>query len=137
MEKQGITTLVLLDPSAAFDTVDHSLLLDRMEKLFVVHGFPLKRFKSYLSGRTQRVHINQKLLSLQHLKFGVPQGSVLGPLLFLIYTLPLGNIIRRHGMELHMYAYDNQIYTSICPPTPDVIVLAVSRIEDCITEVQN
>ena len=58
MEKQGITILVLLDLSAAFDTIDHKVLLARMEELLGVQDIPLKWFASYLSGRTQRLHIN-------------------------------------------------------------------------------
>ena len=84
MEKQGITILVLLDLSAAFDTIDHKVLLARMEELLGVQDIPLKWFASYLSGRTQRLHINNHFSQPRELLSGVPQGSVLGPLLFLI-----------------------------------------------------
>jgi hypothetical protein len=135
-KKQGITILVLLDLSAAFDTIDHKVLLARMEELLGVQDIPLKWFASYLSGRTQRLHINNHFSQPRELLSGVPQGSVLGPLLFLIYTLPLGQIIRKHGLELHMCADDTQIYTSICPVKSSEVLQNVSNVEDCITEVQ-
>ena len=135
MERKGITILVLLDLSAAFDVIDHNVLFTRMELLLGIRGMPLQWFKSYLAARTQRVHIDGSFSSPQDLSFGVPQGSCLGPQLFLVYMLPLGNIIRKHDMELQMYADDTQIYVSICPVTPCGVVQAVSKIEVCITEV--
>ena len=135
MERKGVTILVLLDLSAAFDTFDHNVLFQCMEELLGVHGAPLQWFRSYLSGRTQRVQINGEFSAPQELRFGVPQGSVLGPQLFLIYMLPLGAIIRKHGMEFQMYANDMQIYCSICPVTVDGVSQAVSNIEACVSEV--
>ena len=75
MEDQYVTLLVLLDLSAAFDTVDHRILLDRLQFDFGISGSALNWFESYLSNRTQRFSI-----------FGVPQGSCLGPLLFSLYA---------------------------------------------------
>ena len=135
MERKGVTILVLLDLSAAFDTIDHNVLFQRMEELLGVHGAPFQWFRSYLSGRTQRVQINGEFSTPQELRFGVPQGSVLGPQLFLIYMLPLGAIIRKHGMEFQMYADDTQIYCSICPVTVDGVSQAVWNIEACVSEV--
>ena len=82
MENQKVTLLVLLDLSAAFDTVDHRILLDRLQFDFGISGFALNWIESYLSNRTQRIHIDGVLSSNFNLKFGVPQGSCLGPLLF-------------------------------------------------------
>ena len=88
MNSQHVSFLVLLDLSAAFDTVDHNILLRRLETSFGVTGDALKWFDSYLSGRTQRVIVDGKL-SECHLSFGVPQGSCLGPLLFSVYASKL------------------------------------------------
>ena len=100
----------MLDLSAAFDTVGHTILLNRLERRLGVTGSALQWFRSYLSGRVQRVVVNGVSSDPTALSCGVPQGSVLGPLLFTIYTLPLGDIIRNHGIPYHMYADDSQKY---------------------------
>ena len=102
----------MLDLSAAFDTVDHDILLERLRSELGICGTALNWFKSYLSGRSQSVLINGTQSKPRSLICGVPQGSVLGPILFTIYMLPLGDIIKRHGMQFHMYADDCQLYTT-------------------------
>ena len=103
-----VTVLVLLDLSAAFDTINHSILLKRLSSSIGVSGTALQWFSSYLSGRTQKVSCNGQLSSAAPLECGIPQGSVLGPLLFSIYTAPLGNIIRSRDVSFHFNADDTQ-----------------------------
>ena len=79
----------VLDLSAAFDTIDHDILLTRLSSWFGIHGSVLNGFKSYLSSRTFCVKCNDCFSSLHTSLYGVPQGSVLGPLLFIMYTTPL------------------------------------------------
>ena len=81
--------LLLLDMSSAFDTVDHRLLSDRLCNRFGFRGQVLKWFESYLNNRKQFVMIDGVKSDLKDLQFGVPQGSVLGPILYLLYTSPL------------------------------------------------
>ena len=83
-DKGKITCAVYLDLSKAFDTVDHDLLLKKLEN-YGVRGVPLQLFRSYLSNRMQCTNINSILSDLISIELGVPQGSILGPLLFLIY----------------------------------------------------
>ena len=96
LSQDEATTLVLLDLSAAFDTIDHSTLLSCLQDWLGVGGSSLKWFSSYLMERFQSVKIGFTLSDLQKLLFGVPQGSVLGPLLFSLYTSPLSTLIGKH-----------------------------------------
>ena len=89
----NVSLLNLLDLLAAFDTIDHSILLQRLEITFGVSGTALEWFKSYLSNRHQSVVIKGKKSSDHLLKYGAPQGFVPGPVLFTLYTQPLGQEI--------------------------------------------
>ena len=103
--------LVLLDLSAAFDTIDHSTLLDCLQSWFGMCGSVFKWFSSYLTDRFQSIKIGSTLSNGCKLLFGVPQGSVLGPLLFSLYTTPLSSVIERHNrVGFHFYADDTQLY---------------------------
>ena len=81
MDNGKVTALTLFYLSAAFDTIDHATLLERLHGYFGISGTVFQWFKSYISNRQQRVHIDGSLSCSQYLHFGVPQGSVLGPFL--------------------------------------------------------
>ena len=87
---------VLLYQSTAFDTIHHGTLLDCLSSWFGVGGVVLDWFKSYLSDLLQCVKIGSNLSDAKKLLFGVPQGCVLGPLLFSLYTTPLNKVIQNH-----------------------------------------
>jgi len=102
--------LVLLDLSAPLDTIDHCLLLNRLQSEYGIKGKALSWFSSYLADRTQRVYIKGTCSSDRPLQYGVPQGSVLGPILFTLNTEPISRIAMMHGIHHHKYADDTQLY---------------------------
>ncbi len=92
VDKGNVVLLVLLDLSPAFDTIDHKKLLNRLSNRCGIKGTALNYFQSYLSERTQTVSIGYAHSNIEHLKYGVPQGCVLGPVLLSIYNSPLGKL---------------------------------------------
>uniref|UniRef100_A0A3B1JQH4 Reverse transcriptase domain-containing protein n=1 Tax=Astyanax mexicanus TaxID=7994 RepID=A0A3B1JQH4_ASTMX len=110
-----MSILLLLDLSAAFDTIDHNILIDRLENRVGISGTVLKWFSSYLQGRKYFVEMENNVSETVPVTCGVPQGSILGPLLFNLYMIPLGEIMRDYGISYHSYADDTQIYMALCP----------------------
>ena len=104
--------LILLDLSAAFDTVVHELLINDLRTIGI-EGKVLEWFKNYLTGRHFQVLVKDTKSALKLLDKGVPQGSVLGPILFCIYILELAWILKKYGVECQFYADDTQFYFSI------------------------
>jgi len=92
-----VTLLGLLDLSAAFDCVDHVILLHGLEVAFGLTNTVHEWIRSFLTDRTQQVSYCGRLLPIQRVLFGVPQGSVLGPLLYVLYTAELELIVVCHG----------------------------------------
>uniref|UniRef100_A0AAR2K8P7 Reverse transcriptase domain-containing protein n=1 Tax=Pygocentrus nattereri TaxID=42514 RepID=A0AAR2K8P7_PYGNA len=127
-----VSLLVLLDLSAAFDTIDHNILLERLENMVGVTGTALSWFRSYLSERYQFVRVNNLSSTYSKVRFGVPQGSILGPLLFTLYMLPLGTVISNHGVNFHCYADDTQLYISAKPDDQ----YRLKKMEDCVKDVK-
>ena len=103
MDDGKVGILVLLDLSAVFDTVDHSLLIQRLQNEAGVTGTVLSWFMFYLENRCQRAIMQVEMSSEEQLSFGVPQGSVLGPQIFSLYMTPLGRIIRKHGLDYYFF----------------------------------
>ncbi|KAK6181912.1 hypothetical protein SNE40_009690 [Patella caerulea] len=133
MDKKCVILFVLLDLSAAFDTIDHHILLHRLKYRLKLSDSAIKLIQSYLSNRNQIVCIDNAKSNPAQVKFGVPQGSVLGPILFTIYTSPLGEIIRKHCVDYHLFADDTQLYL-IGPPCdiPD----KQQQLERCIESIR-
>ena len=106
--------LVLLDLSAAFDTVSHAELISTLQRLGIT-GRALQWFTSYLTDREQYTQIGLSKSSSEPMRCGVPQGSVLGPILFTIYTTSLGSLFRSHNMNYQLYSDDSQTYVIFKP----------------------
>ena len=133
-DQRQVTLLALLGMSAAFDCVDHDLLLQRLHTVFGLSNAPLEWIRSFLSDRTYQLAYGGDLSNNYLLQYGVPQGSVLGPLLYVLYTAEMCQVVERHSMRLHLYADDSQISTSVAVSdvTSDVHCLTA-----CITDVNN
>jgi hypothetical protein len=123
--------LLLLDLSSAFDTVDHSVLLQRLESLIGVTGAAKQWIQSYLSSRTQVIAVGEARSKPVALTTGVPQGSVLGPLMFLAYVLPLGTVIDRHQVSRQGYADDSQLYRQFSLKHVSAMYEAIDTLQIC------
>ena len=136
VDTSGAAALIMLDLSAAFDTLDHSILLDCFQYLFGLQDTVLSWLSSYLSDRRQHIIICDANSSEQHLPYGVPQGSVLGPLFFNMYTFSLSSVFMRHGLSYHMYADDTQLYISFNPKSVHDAESAFNSLKACFSDVQ-
>ena len=125
--------LILLDLTSAFDTVDHNTLQSRLVNHFGVSGTAAKWFASYLSGRKQQVIVDGTKSDPTLLQWGVPQGSVIGPILFICYTAPIQDIIHAHNLSSMMYADDTQLYISVKSGDENCII---PKIETCLQEIR-
>ena len=133
---QEIACLVLLDLSAAFDMVDTGILLQRLTNRFGITGTVKTWIASYLTDRSQKVKIGSSESSSVTLECGVPQVSVLGPILFIPYTTPLGQICRKHVIYYHLYADDSQLYMSFKPSKPGSKEACLHQLEGCISDIR-
>ena len=124
------TVLFLLDLSAAFDTLDHSGVISLLENWYGISGNALLWFASYLLDRQQMV--KECVGEPFQTKYGIPQGSVIGPLLFTLYTTPLSKIISRHNVCHHLYDDDRQIYITLSKAEPE---MSLALLQDCLLDV--
>ena len=115
LDSNQVILLVLLDLSAAFDTIDRDILVSRLSSRVGVRDTALDWFKSYLADWSASVSVGSKTSDPTQVSVGLPQGSVFGPLGYSVYTLPVGDIARYHKVSYHTYADDTQLYISFNP----------------------
>ena len=105
-DERLVSLIALLDLSAAFDRLDHFILLKRLEVTFGVQDAALEWLASYLSDRCQSVIVDGIVFTPSLVKYGVPQGSLLGLVLFTLYSQPLSDVISAPGCDFHKYGYE-------------------------------
>ncbi len=126
--------MVFLDLSAVFNSIDHSILFRRLSS---ESDASVSWLRSYLRGRICGVKSASELSEPQPLDYGVPQGSVIGPQLFTMYTHPMANVIKKHkGVSYHSYADDIQLYIAINPRDADAVEAGLSSLSACIADLQ-
>ena len=129
-----VSLLALLDLSAAFDTIDHDTLFRRLDTSFGFRDKALHWIISYLSGRTQTVCVDNSFSDSTPLKYGVPQGSVLGPVLFVLYASPVSEVIGDHAMSHESFADDTQLHQSASIAEVDSLI---ARTQVCIVDLKD
>ena len=143
MDNKSVTCLVLLDLSAAFDTVPHCELINRLKYRFGLGGVVLQWITNYLTDRTQCIVIDANgndpttgHSGFTSVKQGVPQGSSLGPKLFMMFLSPVGDICKKHNIIFHFYADDSQIYMTFKPALDGDKEEYLCNLENCIEEIK-
>ena len=129
-----ISLLALLDVSAAFDTVDHAILLDRLSISFGMTGSAFDWIRSFIVGRTQTVHYCGSVSQWAVVRSGVAQRSVLVPLLYVLYTADIQKLVESLGFGVHLYADDTQFHGSCA--VSEAVGLA-SRAVRVVNEIKN
>ena len=135
IDKRHCVMLLLLDLSAAFGTMDHDILLTILYSKYSISGIALEWFRSHLTNRLQFALIEECRSQSHELKCGVPQSSVLGPILYVLYTAPLADIPRFHEMQFHFYADDTQLYIYFSTSNDMELTNSITKIMECLSDI--
>ena len=131
---QSVVILAALNISPVFDTLDHTTLISCLEHTGGITGVALRWINSYISERSQFVAVEQSKSNVTRCEFGVPQGSVLGPILFTFYVTPVANVISSFGVHHHQYADDSQLNIAA---NRDNVQMKLDLLRDCTAAVNN
>ena len=136
MEHQKVTAVMAIDLSAAFDTVDHDVLLDVLRVKFGIHSNALNWFESYLRPRNCMINVGSSYSSVKDIDFSVPQGSCAGPILFLAYASTMQEAIPEL-VDIHGYADDHALKVSFSAGDRNDEKAAISHLENCAIDIKN
>ena len=134
IDQDQVSFLALLDVNAAFDTVDHGILLERLSTSYGLSGMAYTWLESYITGQAQIIHVGNRHSPPSKVPYGVPQGSVLGPVLYVLYTLDVAKLVQALGLGAHLYADDNQLNGHCSPSNSFELASRVLRAIDSIHE---
>ena len=136
MEQQLVSFFIAIDLSAAFDTVDHNVLLSVLENKFGVGGTALELCDTYLCPRHCKVNINKSYSTPRELPFSVPQGSCAGPVLYSVYASTIHHTIINDQISLYGYADDHGLRMTYKPDTESE-TSTVKDLQDCLSSVKD
>ena len=131
MDTGKVTAVTLLDLSATFDTINYSVLLDRLSDWYGISGTTFSWIRSFLINRFQSIKIRNCFSEAVPTLCIIPQGSVLGPV-FILYNTPLSSLIHSHKLDHHLYADDTQVYISLSTADTD---LSLKQLGDCLSDI--
>ena len=132
LDQRKEVILVLLDFTSAFDTIEHMTLHGRLKQLYGLGGTVLEWLTSYLYNRSHVVKVRDSLSKSVTNNCGVPQGSVIGPMLYTMYSAPISKVIEAHRLSSMLYADDTQIYLTFRPQDQQE---AIMKLNNCLTDI--
>jgi hypothetical protein len=135
IDNSKVTIVVMVDLSAAFDTIDITILIQMLKDEFGIDCTPLRWIESYLSNRTMKVLINRSSSDSEPVRFGVPQGSCAGPVIFTLYIASLNRVIQKYPADLYGYADDHKIAFKIQAGNVQNEVTVLRQLEECLKEI--
>ena len=137
VDKSKVTLVVMIDLSAAFDTIDIQIALDILQTDFGIQGTPLNWIKSYLSQRTMKVTIGSSSSDSIDLKYGVPQGSCAGPVIFTMYVAALRKVVRQYPTDLYGYADDHKLAFRFQAGNLHEEAIVLQHLNECLADIIN
>jgi hypothetical protein len=135
VDEGKVTIVVMIDLSAAFDTIDIPIALHILHEDFGIDDTPLQWIRSYLTGRTTKVVVNSESSREENVLFGVPQGSCAGPVIFTLYIAALNRVVKKYPVQLHGYADDHKVAVQIQAGNTENETRALEQLSACLADI--